>query len=74
MPTPIVAALRASSLCLTSQIVWCQTYDMSAATRHIASLRDEYAEMTRQRIVDAFVEALEDEGSIAIRIWRAPLR
>jgi AcrR family transcriptional regulator len=36
---------------------------MSTAKRHIASLRDEYAEMTRQRIVAAFVEALEDEAA-----------
>ncbi|MBR0689024.1 TetR family transcriptional regulator [Bradyrhizobium manausense] len=35
---------------------------MSTAKRQIASLRDEYAEMTRQRIVAAFVEALEDEA------------
>ena len=38
---------------------------MKAAKRHEAargtSLRDEYAEMTRQRIVAAFVETLEDE-------------
>ena len=36
---------------------------MSTAKRHIASLRDEYAEMTRQRIVAAFVETLEDEAA-----------
>ena len=36
---------------------------MSTAKRHIASLRDEYAEMTRQRIVAAFVEVLEDEAA-----------
>src|SRR5581483_3800833 len=34
---------------------------MSTVERHGASLRDEYAEMTRQRIVAAFVETLEDE-------------
>jgi AcrR family transcriptional regulator len=36
---------------------------MSTATRHFSSLRDEYAEMTRQRIVAAFVETLEDEAA-----------
>jgi len=34
---------------------------MNTAKRHFSSLRDEYAEMTRQRIVAAFVETLEDE-------------
>jgi len=61
MLTPIVAALRASRLGLTTEIVRCQSYDMSTAKRHTASLRDEYAAMTRQRIVAAFVETLEDE-------------
>lgn len=36
---------------------------MSTTKRHIASLRDEYAGMTRQRIVAAFVETLEDEAA-----------
>lgn len=36
---------------------------MNAAKRHTVSLRDEYAEMTRQRIVAAFVETLEDEAA-----------
>ncbi|GLR85327.1 TetR/AcrR family transcriptional regulator [Bradyrhizobium iriomotense] len=36
---------------------------MNTAKRHEPSLRDEYAEMTRQRIVAAFVETLEDEAA-----------
>jgi AcrR family transcriptional regulator len=36
---------------------------MKAAKRHEPSLRDEFAEMTRQRIVAAFVETLEDEAA-----------
>jgi AcrR family transcriptional regulator len=36
---------------------------MSTAKRHVSSLRDEYAAMTRQRIVAAFVETLEDEAA-----------
>ncbi|TPQ35047.1 TetR family transcriptional regulator [Bradyrhizobium guangdongense] len=36
---------------------------MKAAKRREPSLRDEYAEMTRQRIVAAFVETLEDEAA-----------
>src|SRR4051812_22717604 len=39
----------------------CQTYDMSAVQRQVTNLRDEYAAMTRQRIVAAYVETLEDE-------------
>ncbi|CAL76284.1 putative transcriptional regulatory protein, TetR family [Bradyrhizobium sp. ORS 278] len=35
---------------------------MSAAQRQTATLRDEYAAMTRQRIIAAFVETLEDEA------------
>jgi AcrR family transcriptional regulator len=34
---------------------------MSTERRHSPNLRDEYAEMTRKRIVAAFVETLEDE-------------
>ncbi|UFZ06989.1 TetR/AcrR family transcriptional regulator [Bradyrhizobium ontarionense] len=34
---------------------------MSAVQRQVTNLRDEYAAMTRQRIVAAFVETLEDE-------------
>src|SRR5439155_22480268 len=56
-----------SAACLKSrlapQIAWCQTYDMTAAKRHITSLRDEYAEMTRQRIVAASVETLEHDAA-----------
>src|SRR6516225_1485734 len=59
----MVAARPASSLGLTLQSARCPTYDMSTAKRHIASLRDEYAEMTRQRIVAAFVETLGDEAA-----------
>jgi AcrR family transcriptional regulator len=36
---------------------------MSAVKRHGVSLRDEYAELTRQRIVAAFVETLEDDAA-----------
>jgi AcrR family transcriptional regulator len=36
---------------------------MSTAKRQVSSLRDEYAAMTRQRIVAAFVETLEDEAA-----------
>ena len=36
---------------------------MSAAKRQKSDLRDEYAALTRQRIVAAFVEALEDEAA-----------
>jgi AcrR family transcriptional regulator len=34
---------------------------MNTERRHSSNLRDEYAEMTRKRIVAAFVETLEDE-------------
>ena len=36
---------------------------MSAVKRQSSELRDEYAALTRQRIVAAFVESLEDETS-----------
>lgn len=36
---------------------------MSAAERQVTSLRDEYAAMTRQRIIEAFVASLEDEAA-----------
>src|SRR3954470_702321 len=36
---------------------------MSAVKRQISELRDEYAALTRQRIVAAFVSSLEDETS-----------
>ncbi|WP_315765469.1 MULTISPECIES: helix-turn-helix domain-containing protein [unclassified Bradyrhizobium] len=36
---------------------------MSAVQRHPTNVRDEYAAMTRQRIVAAFVETLEDEAA-----------
>ncbi|MCP3367875.1 TetR/AcrR family transcriptional regulator [Bradyrhizobium cajani] len=41
---------------------------MSAVKRHKASLRDEYAELTRQRIVAAFVETLEDDAADEVSI------
>ncbi|MGC2781229.1 MAG: helix-turn-helix domain-containing protein, partial [Bradyrhizobium sp.] len=34
---------------------------MSAVQRQVTNLRDEYAAMTRQRIIAAYVETLEDE-------------
>jgi AcrR family transcriptional regulator len=36
---------------------------MSAVKRHGSNLRDEYAALTRQRIVVAFVETLQDEAA-----------
>ena len=36
---------------------------MSTVKRHGSDLRDEYAALTRQRIVAAFVESLEDEAA-----------
>lgn len=36
---------------------------MSTVKRQSSNLRDEYAEMTRQRIVAAFVETLEDDAA-----------
>ena len=36
---------------------------MSAVKRHSSDLRDGYAALTRQRIVAAFVESLEDEAA-----------
>ncbi|MBR0712928.1 TetR/AcrR family transcriptional regulator [Bradyrhizobium liaoningense] len=41
---------------------------MKAAKRREPSLRDEYAEMTRQRIVAAFVETLEDEAADEVSV------
>jgi AcrR family transcriptional regulator len=46
---------------LTLQMGKWQSYDMNTVKRHSPTLRDEYAEMTRQRIVSAFVETLEDD-------------
>jgi AcrR family transcriptional regulator len=40
----------------------CQTTDMTAVKRQSSELRDEYAALTRQRIVVAFVKALEEDA------------
>jgi AcrR family transcriptional regulator len=56
-------SIDASNLALTPQIGRCHHYDMSAVRRQSSDLRDEYAALTRQRIVAAFVESLEDEAA-----------
>ena len=53
----------AQNLALLRQANRCHDYDMSAVKRQSSELRDEYAALTRQRIVAAFVESLEDETS-----------
>jgi AcrR family transcriptional regulator len=53
----------AQNLALPHPAEPCHDYDMSAVKRQSSELRDEYAALTRQRIVAAFVESLEDETS-----------
>src|SRR6266478_5843912 len=53
----------AQNLALPRQPNRCHDYDMSTVKRQSSELRDEYAALTRQRIVAAFVESLEDETS-----------
>src|SRR5437762_8095145 len=40
----------------------CHIHDMTAVKRQSSELRDEYAALTRQRIVIAFVKALEEDA------------
>src|SRR2546421_13127840 len=47
---------------------------MSAVKRQSSELRDEYAALTRQRIVAAFVESLEDETSDDVSMAVIPKR
>ena len=67
----------AQNLSLPHQAGRCQSYDMSTVKRQNSELRDEYAALTRGRIVAAFVESLgdgaADEVSMA-EIGRASCR
>jgi len=57
------SGVDAQNLALPDLAEPCHDHDMSAVKRQSSELRDEYAALTRQRIVAAFVESLEDETS-----------